>query len=302
MLDNSHHNDIKNINVNKIGDEGIHLRTYSSFNTVENCYVDSTGIVSTGTGEGMYVGSATSNWATYTGGDPDTCNYNVLTGNSFGAHIVSENIDIKEGTSHGTISYNTFNGAGLNGQNYADSWLDMKGSYYSIACNTGANTIADGLQSHINYTGFGDYNIFSGNDLTVGSTGYGINVATSSSNGTATHNVVCSNNTVSAGAVGLTNVTTQTCSGASCLVTSVASPAETSLYNLSPNPANDHITVNLSKENTATSYVITDVLGQVKKSGNFDSFSVHIDIQELVHGMYIFTLSNTNSSVRFIKQ
>jgi hypothetical protein len=301
VLDNSHHNDIKNIKVNKIGDEGIHLRTYSSFNTVEGCFVDSTGIVSTGTGEGLYVGSATSNWSTYTGGSPDTCNYNVLTNNSFGAHIVSENIDVKEGTSHGTISYNTFNGAGLNGQNYADSWLDMKGNYYSVACNTGANTIADGLQTHINYAGFGDYNTFSGNDLTVGSTGYGINVAISSSNGTATHNVVCSNNTVSAGAVGLTNVTTQACSG-TCLVTSVESSSTALLYSLSPNPANDRIIVTLPNNNIAMSYVITDVLGHVKKSGSVDSQSALIDIHDLRHGVYVFTLPGTTNSMRFIKQ
>jgi hypothetical protein len=301
VIDNSHHNDIKNIKVNKIGDEGIHLRTYSSYNTVESCFVDSTGLVSTGTGEGIYVGSANSNWATYTSGNPDTCNYNVLTGNSFGDHIVSENMDIKEGTKGGTITYNVFNGAGLNGQNYADSWLDMKGNNYTVSCNTGSNTIADGFQTHINYASCGDYNTFSNNNLTVGSTGYAINVSTSSSNGTATHNVVCSNNTVSAGAVGLTNVATQTCTG-NCLVTAViSSTADENGYTVSPNPASNFIELKLPV-NTVTSYVITDALGKVKKSGSISSGVAIVNIQELSSGVYFVIFSETTRGIRFIKQ
>jgi hypothetical protein len=304
VLDNSHHNEIKNVNVTMIGDEGIHLRTYSSFNTVQNCFVDSTGLVSTGTGEAMYVGSATSNWATYTSGNPDTCNYNVFTGNSFGDHIASENIDIKEGTTGGTVSFNAFNGTGLNGVNYADSWIDVKGNHYNIFCNTGANTIADGFQTHINYASFGDYNTFSGNNLTVGSTGYAINVSTSSSNGTATHNVVCSNNSVSGGAIGLTNVSTQVCTGNPCLVTATAQPSATEYgYSLSPNPASESLYLQLPFFNGNMKYTITDLLGRVKKEGVLSSENTNIDIRDLSHGIYVFTLQGSmGGSIRFLKQ
>ncbi|HSY61994.1 MAG TPA: hypothetical protein VK796_08970, partial [Cytophaga sp.] len=158
VLDSSHHNAIKNIHVNKIGDEGIHLRAYSSFNNIDNCFIDSTGQTSPGFGEAIYIGSAVSNWPTYSKGNADTCNYNSVTNNSFGDHVSSENIDIKEGTTGGRIALNTFNGAGLNNQNSADSWIDVKGNYYTIECNTGSNTIADGFQTHILVAGWGDYN------------------------------------------------------------------------------------------------------------------------------------------------
>ena len=300
VIDSSHHNVISNIKVNKTGDEGIHLRAYSSYNIVKNCFVDSTGIISTSTGEGIYVGSANTNWATYTNGNPDTSNYNTITGNSFGDHVVSENIDIKEGTKGGIISDNTFNGTGLNGLNYADSWIDVKGNYYTIECNTGAHTIADGFQSHINYAGCGDYNNFTNNSLDVGTAGYGINITTSSSYGTATHNIVCTNNTVNAGATGLTNVITQTCSGV-CLTTSVQSEVSKEFYSLSPNPAADFIQIILYQKDTEN-YVITDALGKIKKTGMIESGNARIDIHELATGLYALTIAGSNKSARFIKQ
>lgn len=302
VIDSSHHNQIKNIIVNKIGDEGIHLRSYSSYNTVKNCFIDSTGIVSTGTGEGIYIGSATSNWPTYTAGNPDTANYNNVTGNSFGNYVISENIDIKEGTKGGTISYNTFNGAGLNGANYADSWIDVKGDQYTIECNTGANTIADGFQTHINYTGYGDYNRFSNNTLTVGSSGYGINITTSSGTyGPAIHNVVCTNNSVSGGAIGLTNISTQACTG-TCSVTAIQSTTLEKSYSLSPNPAGDYLELTTPFNVDTRDYIIVDGLGKTKKTGTIYSVNSIIDVKELPSGLYFLTISGTEKSTKFVKQ
>jgi hypothetical protein len=304
VIDSSYFNTIKNITVNKIGDEGIHLRAYSSYNFVENCFVDSTGLVSTGSGEGIYIGSAVSNWPTYTAGHPDTCQNNTVTGNSFGDHVVSENIDIKEGTKNGIISFNTFNGSGLNGLNYADSWLDVKGNNYDVYCNTGAYTIADGFQTHINYTGYGNYNTFENNTLTVGSTGYGINITTSSSYGTATNNIVCSSNTVSGGAIGLSNVSTQTCAATNCSSTATQTgigPSRTS-YSLSPNPANDYLDLNALSITSITQYTIIDGLGKVKKTGVLSSSNTMIDISELLAGFYFLIVPGKEISSKFIKQ
>jgi hypothetical protein len=177
VIDQSRYVSVKNVRCTQMGEEGIHLRTYSSFDTIRGCWLDSLGLVTPGFGEGIYVGSAESNWATYTAGLPDTCNYNVLISNTFGNYVRAENIDIKEGTKGGWLLQNNFNGAGLSNQNSADSWIDIKGNYYTINNNTGKNTILDGFQTHIEYAGNGNFNSFANNILTVNNTlGYGINI------------------------------------------------------------------------------------------------------------------------------
>ncbi len=212
VIDKSKYVTVKNVRCTQMGEEGIHLRTYSSFDTIRGCWLDSLGLVTPGFGEGIYVGSSESNWATYTAGLPDTCNYNVLINNTFGAYVRAENIDIKEGTKGGWVLNNSFNGAGLSNQNSADSWIDVKGNFYTINENTGKNTTLDGFQTHIEYAGFGNYNSFAKNVLTVNnSLGYGINIKTSNANGTALNNTVCNNNEVRSTPFGLTNIATTHC-------------------------------------------------------------------------------------------
>jgi hypothetical protein len=213
VLDKSSHNIIKDVRVIKTGDEAIHIRAFSSYNIIRNCFIDSTGLVTAGVGEAIYIGSAESNWCTYTNCNPDTSNYNIIIGNSFGNRVISENIDVKEGTVGGIIKNNQFNGAGLDSVNSADSWIDIKGNYYTIICNTGSNTLLDGFQTHINAVGYGNYNTFSDNmlQLSGNANGYGINIKTSNSIGTAASNIVCTNNIVSNAGAGLTNIATTIC-------------------------------------------------------------------------------------------
>jgi nitrous oxidase accessory protein NosD len=63
VLDESGHDVINGVEVHGVGDEGIHLRQGSSNDLVENSYVHNTGLSSAQYGEGIYVGSAESNWA-----------------------------------------------------------------------------------------------------------------------------------------------------------------------------------------------------------------------------------------------
>ena len=304
VLDSSHHNTIKNIHVNKIGDEGIHLRSYSSFNSVENCFIDSTGTYSAGFGEAIYIGSAVSNWPTYTKGNPDTCNYNNILNNSFGNHVLAENIDVKEGTTGGRIAYNTFNGTGLNNQNSADSWIDVKGNYYTIECNTGANTLTDGFQTHILVSGWGNYNAFSNNTLAVNATGYGILITESSSKGTAYNNIVCTNNTITGTNSGLTNSTTQTCTN-TCAVTTVIKNAlsEHATVQLYPNPCSEYILIQIPEKYMYASYTVTDVLGNVVLTGSVQHATTSIQTSSLSAGLYVFLLDTPQVSYsKFIKQ
>jgi hypothetical protein len=212
VLDNCKYVTVDSIQAKKLGQDGVHLRTHTSYSVVKNCYIDSTGLNDYSYGEGIYIGSAYSNWCTYTNCDPDTSNYNQVLNNIFGNFITAENIDIKEGTKGGLIKGNKFNGTGLQGMNGGDSWIDVKGNSYIIEENIGNNSILDGFQTHIQQPGgYGNYNIFRNNTLNVNGPGYGIRVQTSNANGTAINNIVCTNNNVSGSTLGLTNVSTTNC-------------------------------------------------------------------------------------------
>jgi hypothetical protein len=179
---------IDGIKVDNIGEEGIHLRKYSSQNTIQNCEIINVGLKTPDYGEGVYIGSAKSNWATYTNGNPDLCDSNKILSNKIGPNITAECIDVKEGTTANIIRGNILDATGITGANSGDSWIDVKGNYTLIESNTGLNPggtiFKDGYQVHVAYTGWGNYNEFKNNSCTVNATGYGFNIQLSGSNGT----------------------------------------------------------------------------------------------------------------------
>ena len=200
VLDRSSRNVIDGVDVHKIGAEGIHLRAMSSDNLIKASTVHDTGKTTPPYGEGIYIGSAVSNWATYSGGKPDTSNRNVVTGNSVWA-TGAESVDIKEGTTGGTLSHNTFDGADMAGKNGADSWVDVKGNSWMISGNTGTNALLDGFQTHVAAPGWGQHNQFSANTAHVNSTGYGFRFQKA----TTTGNVLRCDNAVTAAGLGMAN-------------------------------------------------------------------------------------------------
>src|SRR6185369_3713573 len=127
MLDGANANLLDSLYVHSTDDEGVHFRAFSSNNTIQNSTVADTGASSPGFGEGIYLGTANSNWSSVTGGQPDTSDHNHVLNNHLGPNIRAEAIDIKEGTTGGEIRGNTFDGIGMSGQNFADSWMDVKG-------------------------------------------------------------------------------------------------------------------------------------------------------------------------------
>jgi hypothetical protein len=200
VLDGSSHNTLADLDVHGIGDEGVHLRSASSANVVQGSAVHDTGLKQPGFGEGVYVGSATSNWKTYSNGLPDRSDGNVVTGNRIWA-TGAESVDIKEGTTGGTLSNNTFDGAGMSGTNYADSWVDLKGNGWVVSGNHGVNALVDGFQTHVAVTGWGQDNVFRGNVADSRGPGYGFNITKASS----THNEVTCDNKAPSAKSGLAN-------------------------------------------------------------------------------------------------
>lgn len=167
ILDNANNNLIEDVEVTETGMEGIHLRSFSSNNVVRNNYIHhigrskKTGVIDEGYAEGVYIGTANSNWGTYTNGQPDKADNNRIIGNRI-EYTGGEGIDVKEGTTNGLIENNTFNNAGIAG-GFSDSWIDVKGNKWTISGNKGINALKDGYQVHGVYAGWGNNNTFTNN-------------------------------------------------------------------------------------------------------------------------------------------
>jgi hypothetical protein len=174
MTDHAGHVLISGLSVHAIGDEAIHLRSFSSDNVVENSVIRDTGHKNPKFGEGLYVGSAHKNWCKYSQCNPDTSDRNVLRNNDI-ANTTAENIDIKEGTTSGEITGNKLSGVGMV-QSGATAWLNLKGNSWRVTGNTGEKSIKDGFQVHEILSGWGMHNVFQGNRATVDGPGFGFYV------------------------------------------------------------------------------------------------------------------------------
>jgi hypothetical protein len=175
----------------------VHLRRNSTRNVVRGLTIGQTGLRKPKFGEGVYIGTAESNWCEITNCAQDHSDGNWVLGNNFTA-TSAEAVDIKEGTSGGVVFGNRFNGAGITG---ADSWVDVKGNGWLIAGNRGTRAPVDGYQVHEIVDGFGYRNLFSGNISDVDASGLAIKVTK-----TRSGNVVRCNNSQTGAAEGLTNI------------------------------------------------------------------------------------------------
>jgi hypothetical protein len=199
MADGADHNLLGGLYVHGSGDEAIHLRSFSSDNTVSHNVVRDTGLLKQFYGEGIYVGSAHGNWCQYSGCQPDRSDGNVLTGNDI-ADTTAENIDIKEGTTGGKIIGNQFNGTGML-ESAATGWINVKGNDWSIQDNTGTDSDKNGYQVHQVYPGWGIGNVFISNRARVNGPGYGIYVQNK-----RLQTVVACNNVVTAAGSGFSTI------------------------------------------------------------------------------------------------
>ncbi|GAA1799729.1 hypothetical protein HC028_16550 [Planosporangium flavigriseum] len=199
MADRVQRTVIQGLTVEQIGDEGIHLRTFSTDNIVENNTVRKTGLRREKFGEGIYIGSAQSNWCEHSGCNPDQSDRNIIRRNTI-SETTAEAVDIKEGTSGGTVVGNTFDGSSLS-DSAADSWVDVKGNGWLIEGNVGRNSREDGFQTHQILSGWGTDNVFKANTAEVNGAGWGFHFAP------ANGNRVSCDNKVTGAAKGFANIT-----------------------------------------------------------------------------------------------
>lgn len=169
VLDGSSYSTVDSLSVSKIGNEGIHLRRSSDHVTVQNNVIRDTGYDGTSYGEGVYVGSAFTNWGVLMGSSssPDASSYAIVRNNTF-ENVPGEGIDIKEGTTGGLYEGNQFSNVGYSGRNDADSWVDVKGTDNVIQGNSGRGTKLDAFQLHRQTGREGQGNVFRDNTVLGG--------------------------------------------------------------------------------------------------------------------------------------
>ncbi len=199
LADGSDDDLIDGLFVHGPGDEAIHLREFSSHDTVSHNEVRDTGLLEHFFGEGIYVGSANKNWCRYTGCQPDASNDDLIEDNNI-AGTTAENIDIKEGTTGGQITGNQFDGTGMVAS-AATAWVNVKGNGWTITGNTGVSSTKDGFQVHQAYPGWGIGNVFRANKARVNGPGHGFYVQNDS-----LQTVVACDNEVSGAVLGLSTI------------------------------------------------------------------------------------------------
>jgi hypothetical protein len=196
VVDHGAGNVLQRLAVSFVGDEGIHLRAASAGNVIRDSTISHSGLHNPKFGEGIYVGSAISNWCSYSGCRPDRSDSNQIIGNRFAA-TSAENLDIKEGTTHGLVQANRF--SGLGGLTAADSWVDVKGHGWLVVGNVGSRSPRDGFQTHQVAPGWGTANVFRANVAHVDGAGYGTHLAP------PLDNVVACDNVTTGAALGATS-------------------------------------------------------------------------------------------------
>lgn len=199
VTDHAHHVLVQHLLVQGTGDEAIHLREFSTDNTVDGNMIRNTGSHDAKFGEGIYVGTAHSNWCRYTNCNPDNSDRNVISNNDI-SDTTAENIDIKEGTSGGVIENNRLSGQGMV-ESAATAWVNVKGNGWTVVGNMGQSSIKDGFQVHVVYAGWGQRNVFRSNHAEVDGPGFGYYVQSPS---LAT--VLTCDNTATAAGSGLSNI------------------------------------------------------------------------------------------------
>ncbi|WP_246357492.1 CBM96 family carbohydrate-binding protein [Pyxidicoccus fallax] len=184
MIDNGNHNLLSGLEVHDIGDEAVHFRDGSSYNTLEASRIYDTGRYQPQYGEGAYVGSDSSSPYEH------VVIGNVIRTTEFAGGITAEHIDIKEGADGTLVEGCTFQGAGISGANSADSFVDVKGVNTVVRNNRGfrqGNTkVLDAFQVRTHGTEYatGRNNAFSGNIVDLDDSAGYVVYATSATTGT----------------------------------------------------------------------------------------------------------------------
>lgn len=144
ILDNSSNSMIQNVEIYDIGQEGLHVRDHSHDCIIDNIFIHDVGKRNDGFGEGIYIGSDNSVWWEGDGNNTGekgkryrrACHNTLVKNSTFGPNISAEPVEIKEGSENTIVENCIIRGSGISGANFADSHLDIKGTFTQIRNNT----------------------------------------------------------------------------------------------------------------------------------------------------------------------
>jgi hypothetical protein len=195
------HNVIRRLRLYQIGQEAISLKGNSSRNIVEENVIHDFGIYRPEYGEGVYVGTANSQWCTWSNCLPDRSDSNVVRLNTIGPGIGAEAVDIKEGSTGNVVANNIFNGRN---SPHMLQWVVVFGNDATVRDNRAEVAPRHGYYVERVVEGWGERARFINNtgDLAGGS-GYAFRVGNYPK---ATVNLDCSN-VVTNATLGFSNVT-----------------------------------------------------------------------------------------------
>ncbi|MCB0896145.1 MAG: right-handed parallel beta-helix repeat-containing protein [Nocardioides sp.] len=171
VLDDASHNVLRDLRVSGTGDEAVHLRAGSSDNLVAGNEVRDTGRHQPEYGEGIYVGSAQSNWCDVSECEPDRSDDNRIVGNDVRG-TTAEAVDVKEGTTGGELRENVLGG----GSGEVDSVVELKGNDWQVRGNDIATVGVDAVQVHVILDGWGQDNRITDNSFTLARPGYAVHL------------------------------------------------------------------------------------------------------------------------------
>jgi hypothetical protein len=159
--------------VENMGDEAIHLLDFTTDSTVIGNSISSTGLEDPEFGEGIYIGTADTNWCLYSRCLEDRSDRNAIISNDI-SRTSSEPIEAKVATTGGIISNNTINGHGMRPSAYA--LIYVKGNNWVVSHNSGTDSSNDGILVIQRNPGWGMNNIVFDNHFSGSIPGYGVQV------------------------------------------------------------------------------------------------------------------------------
>ncbi|MDF2991685.1 MAG: hypothetical protein K0S37_2199 [Microbacterium sp.] len=197
VLDGASHVQLSRLHISDVGQEGLHLRAASTDNRVSDVSVRRTGLDDPTYGEGVYVGSAESNWCRYTACEPDRSDRNVFERLEV-SDTTAEALDVKEGTTGGVVRAAALS---VGPDAVVDSAVDLKGTGWTLQDNTITGPV-DAVSVHVILAPWGADNTIATSTLRPGPGGVGVNLVGAAR--TAGNVVACDN--TGAGGVSLGNV------------------------------------------------------------------------------------------------
>jgi len=145
IFDNANHCQVIDCEIYGVGFEALHVRDGSDYTLIDGCYIHDAGEVNAGFGEGIYIGTDKGSWSSY---DKEVF-YTTVKNCTIGPNVRAEAFDIKEGTAETVVENCTVDATGISGSNFADSFIDLKGTRTYVRCNTfnrnGASNLTKGI-------------------------------------------------------------------------------------------------------------------------------------------------------------